>query len=114
MFAWEPSELPGVPREVIEHHLAVRPGAHPVKQKARRQAKERQDFIEQEVLKLEAAGVVRRILYPTWTANPTRSRCHESIRSWIPRPAASCCVSSMLFRGTIRSEERRVGKECRL
>ena len=70
MFAWEPSELPGVPREVIEHHLAVRPGAHPVKQKARRQAKERQDFIEQEVLKLEAAGVVRRILYPTWTANP--------------------------------------------
>ena len=64
MFEWEPSELPGVSREVIEHNLAVRPDARPVKQKARRKAKEWQDFIIEEVLKLEAAGVVRKILHP--------------------------------------------------
>jgi hypothetical protein len=45
MFAWRSSDMPDVPREVIEHHLAVCPQAHPVKQKIRRQAPEKQDFI---------------------------------------------------------------------
>jgi hypothetical protein len=31
MFAWTSSDMPGVPREVIEHHLVVCPQAHPVK-----------------------------------------------------------------------------------
>ena len=35
MFAWTPSDMTGVPREVIEHHLDVCPTACPVKQKAR-------------------------------------------------------------------------------
>ena len=38
VFAWEPDQLAGVPREVIEHHLAVCPHARPVKQKVRKQA----------------------------------------------------------------------------
>jgi hypothetical protein len=33
MFSWTPSDMPGVPREVIKHHLALCPQAHPVKQK---------------------------------------------------------------------------------
>jgi hypothetical protein len=41
--------MPGVPREVIEHHLAVCPQAYPVKQKTRKQAQEKQDFIIQEI-----------------------------------------------------------------
>jgi hypothetical protein len=39
VFVWEPSDLSGVPREVIEHHLAVCPKARAVKQKVRCQAK---------------------------------------------------------------------------
>ena len=70
MFAWEPSELPGVSREVIEHHLAVHPDARPIKQKARLQAQERHDFIIEEVEKLEEDRVIRKVLHPTWTANP--------------------------------------------
>lgn len=70
MFAWQPLDLPGVPREVIKHRLAMRPEAHPVKQKIRRQAQERKDFIKQEVGKLGAAGAIREVLYPTWLANP--------------------------------------------
>nr|ABB47352.2 retrotransposon protein, putative, unclassified [Oryza sativa Japonica Group] len=31
VFAWRPADMPGVPREVIEHRLAVRPGARPVR-----------------------------------------------------------------------------------
>jgi hypothetical protein len=45
--------MPGVPREVIEHHLAVCTQAHPVKQKTRKQAQEKQDFIVREIEKLK-------------------------------------------------------------
>ena len=70
MFAWQPSDIPGVPREVIEHHLVVCPHARPVKQKVRKQALERQQFIAEEIKKLEAAGLVRGVLHPMWLANP--------------------------------------------
>ena len=69
MLAWQPSNIPGVPREVIEHHLAVCPHARPVKQKVWKQALERQQFIAEEIKKLEAAGLVRGVLHP-WLANP--------------------------------------------
>ena len=45
VFAWEPKQLVGVPREVIEHHLKVCLNARPVKQRARRQSTENQPFI---------------------------------------------------------------------
>ena len=35
VFAWEPDQLAGVPRDVIEHHLNVCPNVRPVKQKSR-------------------------------------------------------------------------------
>src|SRR6266536_1254619 len=70
MCAWQPSDIPGVPREVIKHHLVVCPHARPVKQKVRKQALERQQFIAEEIKKLEAASLVRGVLHPTWLANP--------------------------------------------
>ena len=70
VFSWQPSDIPGVPREVIEHHLVVCPHARPVKQKVRKQALERQQFIAEEIKKLEATGLVIRLLHPTWLANP--------------------------------------------
>ena len=69
MFAWQASDIPGVSREVIEHHLAVCPHARPVKQKVRKKALERQEFITEEIRKLEAEGLVRGVLHPTWLAN---------------------------------------------
>ena len=48
VFVWEPKQLVGVPREVIEHHLNVCPNVRPVKQKARRQSTEKHAFIVQE------------------------------------------------------------------
>jgi hypothetical protein len=41
IFAWEPSQMPGIPREVVEHHLKIHPDAKPVSQKPRRQSVER-------------------------------------------------------------------------
>nr|CAH67479.1 H0805A05.9 [Oryza sativa] len=70
VFAWRPADMPGVPREVIEHRLAVRPGARPVRQKMRRQAPERQAFIREEVARLLEAGFIREVIHPEWLANP--------------------------------------------
>jgi hypothetical protein len=41
-----------------------------VKQKARRQAPEKQSFIAQETHKLQEAGVIREVRHPDWLANP--------------------------------------------
>ena len=70
MFASQPSDMPGIPREVIEHHLAVRSDARPVRQKVQRQAPEHQEFIREQVSKLLDAGFIREVLHPEWLANP--------------------------------------------
>jgi hypothetical protein len=31
IFAWSPSDMPGIPREVSEHSLDIRPNSKPVK-----------------------------------------------------------------------------------
>ena len=45
VFAWSPSDMTGVDPKVAEHHLNIPPDAHPVKQKPRRQAPDRQRAI---------------------------------------------------------------------
>jgi hypothetical protein len=62
--------MPGIPREVIEHHLKISPDAKPVSQKPRRQSVERQDFIRKEVWKLLDAGFIEEVHHPVWLANP--------------------------------------------
>ena len=55
---------------MIEHKLAVNPGARPVKQVLRNQSKEKLEFIIAEVDKLIEAGVIRSVPHPSWVANP--------------------------------------------
>ena len=62
--------MPGIPREVIEHHLKINPEARPVSQKPRRQSVERQDFIREEVQKLLDACFIEEVHHPVWLANP--------------------------------------------
>nr|AAQ56341.1 putative gag-pol polyprotein [Oryza sativa Japonica Group] len=64
------SDMPGVPREVIEHKLMVRPDAKPVKQKLRIFAPYRKQAIREELDKLLKAGFIREVLHPEWLANP--------------------------------------------
>jgi hypothetical protein len=35
VFAWSPSDMPDIPRDVAEHSLDIRAGARPVKQPLR-------------------------------------------------------------------------------
>ena len=72
VFAWEPSQMPGIPREVIEHHLRIYPDATPVRQKPRKQSVERQNFIREEVRKLLRAGFIEEVHHPEWLAKCQR------------------------------------------
>ena len=36
IFAWRPSDMPAIPREVAEHSLDILPNSKPVKQRLRR------------------------------------------------------------------------------
>nr|AAK27822.1 putative gag-pol precursor [Oryza sativa Japonica Group] len=74
IFAWKPSDMPGIPREVIEHSLHVKEDAKPIKQRLRRFAQDRKDAIKEELTKLLAAGFIKEVLHPDWLANPVLVR----------------------------------------
>jgi hypothetical protein len=64
VFAWQPLQMLGIPREVIEHHLKIYPDARPVQQRPRKQYVERQNFIREKVKKLLDAGFIREVHHP--------------------------------------------------
>jgi hypothetical protein len=70
IFAWTPSDMPGVPRELDEHSLDVSKTAKPVKQNLRRFVKDCKEVIRVEILMLLAVGFIRECKNPVWLTNP--------------------------------------------
>jgi hypothetical protein len=62
--------MPGIPREVTEHALKIRPGSKPVKQCLHRFDEEKRRAISEEILKLLAAGFIKKVYHPEWLTNP--------------------------------------------
>jgi hypothetical protein len=69
IFTWCPSDMPGVPRELVEHALNVDPKARPVKQPLRRFDEPKRKAIVAELHRLENAGFIREIKASTWVSN---------------------------------------------
>nr|CAB3471350.1 unnamed protein product [Digitaria exilis] len=61
IFAWSPSDMPGIPREVAEHSLDIRPHSKPVKQRLRRFDEVKRRAIGEEIRKLLEAGFIKEI-----------------------------------------------------
>nr|GEU35859.1 reverse transcriptase domain-containing protein [Tanacetum cinerariifolium] len=80
IFAWQPSDMTGVPRSVVEHRLNIREGYSPVRQKKRGQAPERAKAIQAEVQKIVDAGIMREVYYHDWLSNPVMVKKHDG--SW--------------------------------
>jgi hypothetical protein len=70
MFAWQPSQMSGIPREVIEHHLKIYPDARSMQQKPQKQSVEWQNFIREELKKLRDAGFIWEVHCSLWLAKP--------------------------------------------
>ena len=65
VFAWSSEDIPGVSRQIIEHHLNIYPGSNPLKQRLRKASLERQEIIKEEVAKLLKAGIIQELNYTT-------------------------------------------------
>ena len=70
MFTWQPSDMTGVPRRLIKHHLNVNVSDTPVAQKRRSLSAEKNQAILKEVEEWLKAGIIRPVRYPTWISNP--------------------------------------------
>ncbi|KAK1613314.1 hypothetical protein QYE76_036987 [Lolium multiflorum] len=70
IFAWQPSDMSGVPRELAEHYLNINPGAKPVKQAMRHFGDKKRRAIGMELVKLLEAGFVVEVIHTDWVANP--------------------------------------------
>ncbi|GAU30548.1 hypothetical protein TSUD_65580 [Trifolium subterraneum] len=69
LFAWKPSDMPGIDETIITHKLAIAPNSKPVSQRKRKVGEERRTAIDEEVHKLKEAGFIEEIKYPEWLAN---------------------------------------------
>jgi hypothetical protein len=70
IFPWCPSDMPGVPRELVEHALNVDPKAKPVKKPLRRFDEPKRKAIAFKLHRLENAGFIREIKTSSWVSNP--------------------------------------------
>jgi hypothetical protein len=70
IFAWKPTDMPGVPRKLAEHRIDLHEGSKPIKQQLRRFTPNKKAAIKKKITKLLAAGFIREILHPDWLANP--------------------------------------------
>jgi hypothetical protein len=70
MFAWKPSDMKGIPREVAEHKLNIKPGSKPVKQRLRHFNDEKCKAIDEEIKKLLSSRFIGEVFHPEWLANP--------------------------------------------
>jgi hypothetical protein len=69
IFAWSPSDMPGILREVAEHSLDILPHSRAVQQRLRCFDEERRWAIGVELRKLLEAGFIKEVCHPTWLAN---------------------------------------------
>ena len=61
--------MPGIPADIIQHHLNVDPEKKPVQQRISIFAPERNKVIMDEVNKLLAANFIREVYYLEWLTN---------------------------------------------
>ena len=64
-----PSDMPGIPRKLAEHHLNIIKGFKPFKQTLRRFCEPKRQAMGEELAKLLEARFIREIKHPDWLAN---------------------------------------------
>ena len=58
--------MPGIPREVAEHALNIRPGSKPVRQRLRRFDEKMRRTIGEEIAKLSTTKFTKEVYHPEW------------------------------------------------
>ena len=69
VFAWRPTDLTSVDRQVIEDSLDITPRSNHVIQKKRGHVEEQNRAINAEVADLVSVDILREAMFPTWIEN---------------------------------------------
>jgi hypothetical protein len=69
MFAWKPTNMPCMPRELIKHSLNVLATTKLIKQKLRRFTQDKKGAIRVEITWLLAASFIKEVYHLEWLAN---------------------------------------------
>ncbi|GKC23500.1 hypothetical protein Tco_1025650 [Tanacetum coccineum] len=77
IFTWKPTDITDIPRSIVEHCLNIREGCQPIRQKRRGQAPDRNKAIQEEVVKLVEAEIMREVHYHDWLSNPVMVKKHD-------------------------------------
>jgi hypothetical protein len=62
--------MPGVLREMVEHHLKVYPQARPIRQNLRHFTPDKREAIQAKLVRVVSTGFIRKVMHPKWLANP--------------------------------------------
>ena len=74
IFAWKPSDMLVIPREVAKQALKICLGSKPVKKRLCHFYVEKLRAISEEITKLLVAGFIKKVYHPEWLANPVLVR----------------------------------------
>ncbi|KAL8098061.1 hypothetical protein AgCh_030993 [Apium graveolens] len=69
IFAWAPTDMPGIPETIARQSLHISRDTRPVRQKQRIFSAEKRAAIDQEVDRLLDAGFIEPVQFPTWISN---------------------------------------------
>ncbi|GJZ89185.1 hypothetical protein Tco_0660967 [Tanacetum coccineum] len=78
-FAWTLTDMTGIPCSITKHELKTHPHIEPRVQRKRSIAPNRRKVVKEEVAEWLKAGIVKRVGYPTWVANPVLVKRPEEI-----------------------------------
>ncbi|GKB39244.1 hypothetical protein Tco_0884186 [Tanacetum coccineum] len=111
VFAWEPADMTGVPRRIIEHSLNVNPSLEPFCQKRRTFSPEKSEAVTNEVAEWVRAGIVRPVKYLKYISNPVLvKKCDGSWRMCIDfKNLNSACPKDYIPLPSIDSGRRHHG-----
>ncbi|GJY91013.1 reverse transcriptase domain-containing protein [Tanacetum coccineum] len=111
VFAWEPSDMTCVARQIIKHMLNVNPSMDPVCQKRRTFSMEKSKVVTNKVTEWVKAGIVRPVRYPTYISNPVLVKKEDGtwrmcidfkilnsacLKDYYPLPNIDCKVESVM------------------
>ncbi|XP_074327673.1 uncharacterized protein LOC141665583 [Apium graveolens] len=111
IFAWSPSDMPGIPTDVARHSLHVDCQKNPVKQKRRTFSKEKRRAIEEELDRLLVARFIEPVKFPTWIANVVLVKKRFLVSQWgiEADPSQIKAISEMKDPSTINEVQRVTG-----
>ncbi|XP_020964004.1 uncharacterized protein LOC110265374 [Arachis ipaensis] len=99
LFAWTPSDMPGLDPEATSHRLAIKPDAKPVAQRRRKISQERAEEVARQTAGLLEAGFIKELEYSTWLSNVVLIPMHrpDKDKTAFITPGGTYCYKVMPF-----------------